>query len=386
MEEMMVLVTLVDGTLLYSTLGTNDGLGLHKMFTALPEEEKGVLRATCFAPLLLIDLIARMSTMKFQRIEESIHFFPKLQEWRMTSFKRRQIVSFIKIFANPDLLVIAMKPSKTDMQQDLVQEAMRNQIKAPVIGVVPVISVAPIIGVVPIIGVAPTIEPPVVGVLAIGSSFFATEIGAVVVRVLAKRVPRKRRVAFLKLKNIQSTAKNLLQQVAPGEGLEVANNLMVDDGVEVGGEVNFNAISSEYGGDLLERNGDEKVDDVEKGGEEKESEEEQPQSKESKEEVEQNKEEVVEGKDDNDGNSQNKPDPEQVIKEMVVDQTNLVLMELEVNVTLKKRHALTEEEINERAFKMACQMNQLHAHLDQLLLGVLLESFIHRPISQDEKN
>ncbi|KAF6161812.1 hypothetical protein GIB67_008573 [Kingdonia uniflora] len=30
---------------------------------ALPEEEKGVLRATCFAPLLLIDPIATMSTL-----------------------------------------------------------------------------------------------------------------------------------------------------------------------------------------------------------------------------------------------------------------------------------------------------------------------------------
>ncbi|KAF6154385.1 hypothetical protein GIB67_008794 [Kingdonia uniflora] len=35
---------------------------------------------------------------------------------------------------------------------------------------------------------------------------------------------------------------------------------------------------------------------------------------------------------------------------------------------------------------MACQMNQLHAYLDELLPGVLLESFIQRPISQDEKS
>ncbi|KAF6169947.1 hypothetical protein GIB67_034339, partial [Kingdonia uniflora] len=64
----------------------------------------------------------------------------------------------------------------------------------------------------------------------------------------------------------------------------------------------------------------------------------------------------------------------------------LVLMESEVDATLKKRHALTEEEINKRAVKMDCEMNRLHAHLDELLLGVLLESFIQRPISQDEKN
>ncbi|KAF6167085.1 hypothetical protein GIB67_041340 [Kingdonia uniflora] len=33
------------------------------MFAALPEEEKGALRASCFAPLLLIDLITMMSTL-----------------------------------------------------------------------------------------------------------------------------------------------------------------------------------------------------------------------------------------------------------------------------------------------------------------------------------
>ncbi|KAF6165933.1 hypothetical protein GIB67_012830 [Kingdonia uniflora] len=48
------------------------------------------------------------------------------------------------------------------------------------------------------------------------------------------------------------TTKNLFQQVAPGEGLEVVNDLMVDDDVKVGREVNCKAISSEYGGDLLE--------------------------------------------------------------------------------------------------------------------------------------
>ncbi|KAF6160035.1 hypothetical protein GIB67_033119 [Kingdonia uniflora] len=69
---------------------------------------------------------------------------------------------------------------------------------------------------------------------------------------LANRVPRKRWVEFLELQNIQSTTENLLQQVAPGEILVVANDLMVYDDVEVGMEVNFNVISSEYGGDLLE--------------------------------------------------------------------------------------------------------------------------------------
>ncbi|KAF6172315.1 hypothetical protein GIB67_024937 [Kingdonia uniflora] len=35
---------------------------------------------------------------------------------------------------------------------------------------------------------------------------------------------------------------------------------------------------------------------------------------------------------------------------------------------------------------MAYEMNQLHTHVDELLPGVLLESFIQRSISQDEKN
>ncbi|KAF6160028.1 hypothetical protein GIB67_033112 [Kingdonia uniflora] len=86
---------------------------------------------------------------------------------------------------------------------------------------------------------------------------------------LANRMSRKRRVAFPELENIQETAKNFLQQVAPGEGLEVVKDLMVDDDVEVGREVNFNVISSKYGGDLLDwKKGDEKDNDDKKDVEE----------------------------------------------------------------------------------------------------------------------
>ncbi|KAF6150261.1 hypothetical protein GIB67_017161, partial [Kingdonia uniflora] len=140
---------------------------------------------------------------------------------------------------------------------------------------------------------------------------------------LSKRVPRKRRLEFPELENIQSTAKNLLQQVVPGDGLEVVNDLMVDDDVEVGREVNFKAISFEYGGDLLKSSADQitVVSVEEQTLEVEKSEDEASQSKESNEGVEQNKE-VVEGRDDDDKNSQNKPDPEKVIKEMVIDQTN----------------------------------------------------------------
>ncbi|KAF6138824.1 hypothetical protein GIB67_005282 [Kingdonia uniflora] len=68
---------------------------------------------------------------------------------------------------------------------------------------------------------------------------------------LANRVPRKRRVA---------------------------NALMVDDDVKVGRDVNFNTISSEYDGDLLEKKGEEKDNDDKKDVEEKvKSEEEEVQ-------------------------------------------------------------------------------------------------------------
>ncbi|KAF6137022.1 hypothetical protein GIB67_030786 [Kingdonia uniflora] len=73
-------------------------------------------------------------------------------------------------------------------------------------------------------------------------------------------------------------AKNLLQQDTPGEIFEVVNDLMVDDDVEVGREVNFNERLFEYTGDHLEKKGDKKDNDDKKDVEEKDkSEDEQPQ-------------------------------------------------------------------------------------------------------------
>ncbi|KAF6175851.1 hypothetical protein GIB67_003339 [Kingdonia uniflora] len=273
------------------------------MFVALPEEEKSVLRATYFAPLLLINPIATMSTlvveifdrhlgdMKFQFGEtiiqmKSIHVYlilglrvspianeflfvdPKhMMNFRMRRFPKKKNTYGLKeiddalkqakleryhedVFRLNLLKIIlsfflpnkgrnvwvkyvdlvddldqfnnfpwAMKPSESNMQQGLVQEAMyflsflschlssssvcifwRNQIEAPTIEAAPIIC-------------APT-----VGVPAIGSSSSATKIKAVVVR-----------------------------QVAPGEGLEVVKDLIADGDVKV----NLEAISSEYGGGLL---------------------------------------------------------------------------------------------------------------------------------------
>ncbi|KAF6140460.1 hypothetical protein GIB67_014383, partial [Kingdonia uniflora] len=54
--------------------------------------------------VLMIWSFLFIPSLKFSRMHKCIHLFPKLQGWRMTSFKRRQIVAFKKVFANPDLL------------------------------------------------------------------------------------------------------------------------------------------------------------------------------------------------------------------------------------------------------------------------------------------
>ncbi|KAF6155872.1 hypothetical protein GIB67_039203 [Kingdonia uniflora] len=428
------------------------GLGLHKIFVAVPEEENGALRVTCFVPLLLIDPIATMSTsvaeifdrhlgdmkfqfweiiiqmkpihvclilglrislianeflfvdpehmtnfrmrrfpkkkntyglkeiddtlkqeklerhqgkaliydilrlnllkiilsflppnkgkilwvnLKFPRKEESIHLFPKLQGWRMTSFKRRQIVTFKKFFANPKLLVIAMKPSEIDMQQGLVQEAMSFYVisKLPFVIII-CLNISEISNRSTCNRCTDSRAPAVVAP-TIGSNSSATEIRAIVVRWEAvlyqleifyslgstsSLLLRKMRNASKregdnekkdgKMKKAEPITKNgegewqkkaeeadvpnkkkkmegpkkeaftddqFDHQVTPGEGLEVVNDLIVDDDVEVGREVNLTSISSKYGGDLLEM-GDEKDNDDKKNVEEKvKSEEEQPQ-------------------------------------------------------------------------------------------------------------
>ncbi|KAF6140258.1 hypothetical protein GIB67_000306, partial [Kingdonia uniflora] len=168
---------------------------------------------------------------------------------------------------------------------------------------------------------------------------------------LANKTSRKRQAEFPELNEFQSTAENLLQQVAPEEGLDVVKDFIVDDEVEVEREVNLEAISSEYGGDLLEEevvgeayqastdqaivvSVEEQTKEAsadqatvvsveEQTMEVAKTEDEASQTKESKKEVEQRKEEVIECKDDDDRNLLKKLDPVQVIKDMVVDQTNL---------------------------------------------------------------
>ncbi|KAF6147800.1 hypothetical protein GIB67_001422, partial [Kingdonia uniflora] len=63
-------------------------------------------------------------------------------------------------------------------------------------------------------------------------------------------------------------------------------------------------------------------------------------------------------------------------EENIGEASQPILMESEVDVTLKKGHALAEKEINERDVKMACEIDRMHDHLDELLPGVLLEYFI----------
>ncbi|KAF6144175.1 hypothetical protein GIB67_004848 [Kingdonia uniflora] len=243
---------------------------------------------------------------------------------------------------------------------------MRNQIEAPTIGTVPTVGAPAVI--------APTVDAPVIvgdNTLPLGDTPL---LGLYQFYTHEETVKRKRE------------GENLLQQVVPGEGLEVVKDLMVDDDVEV----NLEAISSKYGGGLLK--GDKKDNDDKKDVEENvKSEEEQPQV--AKEEDSKPPTVVVYYNGKKDVQHANET---MVVAEASVDQktvvsveeqtlevektedkaSQLVLMESEVDVTLKKMHVLTEDEINERAFIMACRINQLHAHLDELLLGVLLESFI----------
>ncbi|KAF6175887.1 hypothetical protein GIB67_003375 [Kingdonia uniflora] len=195
---------------------------------------------------------------------------------------------------------------------------------------------------------------------------------------------------------------NLFQQVAPGEGLEVVKYLMVDDDVEI----NLEAISSEYGGSLLKN-----VKFEEEQPQVAEEEDSEPptvvvyynrkkdvqHANETMVVAEVAKTDIVFFNQEEVGSEAYQASANQTTAVSVEKQTldventedeasQFVFMESEVDVTLKKRHTLTEDEINERAFKMACRMNQLYAHIDELFSGVLIESFIQRPISKDVKN
>ncbi|KAF6167088.1 hypothetical protein GIB67_041343 [Kingdonia uniflora] len=164
------------------------GLGLHKIFAVLPEEEKCALRATCFAPLLLIDpitMIMRRFTKKkntyglkdiddalkqakLERHQDDILRLNLLKiklSFLLPNKGRNVWVKYVDLVDSLDQFnkfPWAMKPSETDMQQDLVQGAMRHQIEVPAIS-------------------APAIVTP-----TIGRSSSAIEIGTIVVRVYSQ--------------------------------------------------------------------------------------------------------------------------------------------------------------------------------------------------------
>ncbi|KAF6159259.1 hypothetical protein GIB67_032030 [Kingdonia uniflora] len=334
------------------------GLGLYKMFAALPEEEKGVLHTTCFAPLLLIDPMVMMSTlvveifdrhlggMKFQFGEMIIQMNPFI----LRRFPKKKNIYGLKEIEN------ALKQAKLKRHHDEVLRLnllkiilsfllpdkgrnvwvkyvdLRNHIEAPVIGVVPVIE-------------PPVVGAPIVGASVIGSSFIATEIRAVVVR-WKKGDEKYNNYKKDVEENVKSEEEQ--PQVAKEEDSQPPTVLAY---YNIKKDVHH-ANESTY----LHASADQKTFV---------SLEEQTIEVAQTEVVISHREEDV-------------SEASQV--------TYHFFAESEVDVTLKKRHALTEEEINERAFKMAYRMNQLHAHLDELLPRMLLESFIQRPISQDEKN
>ncbi|KAF6140213.1 hypothetical protein GIB67_000261 [Kingdonia uniflora] len=318
------------------------GVELRKIFVALLEEEKGTFCTTYFTTLLLIDLIATMpmlvveifyrhhGDMKFQFgrtiiqmkpihvcLILGLHVSPIANEFlfvdleNITNFKIRRFPKKKNTYGLKEIGG-ALKQAKLERYHGFVSfYLLRNHIKAPTVGAAPAME-------------PPTVDAPAVGVPAIYSSSSTTEIRAVVVR--SETVLYYLEIFYslgctssLLLRKLQSTNEKK-KQVTPGEGLEVVKDLMVNNDVEVGMEVNLEAISPEYGGGLLEwkksdkkddedekddddeidveekvksveeeqpqvvkkkevqENGDEKVDDVEKDGDEKaKSEEEQPQ-------------------------------------------------------------------------------------------------------------
>ncbi|KAF6163571.1 hypothetical protein GIB67_022136, partial [Kingdonia uniflora] len=417
------------------------GVGLNKIFAALPEEKKGALCTTCFAPLLLIDPIMMMSTlaveifnrhlgdMKFQfrgtiiqikpihvclilglRVSPIINELLFVDLEHMTNFRMRrfpkkkntyglkEIDSALKRQNWKDIMVRRYSSIKFVKNYIIISPpehgekrwGERNHIEAPSIGAAIVIE-------------PPAVSVPAVRVPVIGSRSSAIKIRVVVVvrieekkkgkgekqkktnankknknvkeadvplkkkvegmkiedltdeqldhvpliqlktlipkiaKGLANRAPRKRRAEFPELENIQSTAKKLLQQVAPGKGLEVwkkgekdgkekaeddkeqlkvadeekvqdiddleQETVMVyyDRKKDVVEEANETMIVKI---DIVFFDQEEVVSEAYQTMEVAKTEDEASQTKESKEEVEQSKEEVVEDKDDDDINSQ----------------------------------------------------------------------------------
>ncbi|KAF6136270.1 hypothetical protein GIB67_042755 [Kingdonia uniflora] len=182
------------------------GVGLHKMFVALPIEEKGTLRTTCFAPLLLIDPITTMSTlvveifdrhlgdMKFQFGRTIIQIKPITNEFLfvdpeyMTNLKMRRFPKkkntyglkeiddvlnhrklerhhvFGSLFARRCSSIKFVKNYTTlsPPEQGEKRWGERNHIEAPTVGV-------------------PAVDAPI-----IGSSSISTEIRVAVVRVCSQ--------------------------------------------------------------------------------------------------------------------------------------------------------------------------------------------------------
>ncbi|KAF6170918.1 hypothetical protein GIB67_014735 [Kingdonia uniflora] len=239
------------------------------MFAALSEEDKGALRATSFAPLLLIDPIVTMSMLVVEIFDRH------LGDMKMRRFPKKKNTYGLKEIDNAlkqEKLerYQAMNPSETDMQQDLVQES--HQIEAPAISAVPAISI------------------PTVGAPTIGSSSSTTEIKAVVVRVCSQLEEHGDSTLplgdtlLLGQHQFFTPEKSVKPKREGGNEKEDDKRKMAkprtrkDDDVEVGREVNFNAISSKFGGDLLEKKGDKKDNADKKDVEEKvKSEEEEVQ-------------------------------------------------------------------------------------------------------------
>ncbi|KAF6149117.1 hypothetical protein GIB67_000895 [Kingdonia uniflora] len=276
------------------------GVGLNKMFVALPEEEKGALRTTCFTPLLLIDPIATMLTlvvkifdrhlgdMKFQfwgtiiqmkpihvclilglRVSPIANEFLFVDPKHMTNFRMRR---FPKKKNTYGLKEIDDALKHTKLERHHVRDSILPLGDTPLLGQYQFSTLEKTVkrkgerGNEKEDGKRKKAEPRTWQRDLQQKNQNIEEKkkgkGKRQNKTNANKKNKKAEEADVPLKKKE----NLLQQVAHGEGLEVVKDLMVDDDVEVGREVNLKATSSEYGGDLLEWkkckiDGEEKAED-----------------------------------------------------------------------------------------------------------------------------
>ncbi|KAF6147990.1 hypothetical protein GIB67_024165 [Kingdonia uniflora] len=258
------------------------GVGLNKMFVTLPEEEKGVLHTIYFAPLLLIDPIATMSTlvvkifdrhlsdMKLQFGGTIIQMKP-IHVCKILGLRVSPIASEL-LFVNPEHItnfrMRRFPKKKNTYGLKEIEDALKQaKLERHHVGV------------------------PAVGAPAIGSSSTVTEIRAAVVRCKNgdKKDDEDEKDVEEKVKSVEEEQPQVAKEEEVQEtmvAIKVAKtDIIFFNQEKVVGE----AYQTKESKEKVEHSKDE--EDVDEASQTKES-----------------KEEVVEGKNDDDGNLQKKPD------------------------------------------------------------------------------